>query len=148
MIGLLASIKAGITTLTGRLTSGRATALDYLDVSVNSRAPSSTALSNAVWDATLKSYIQGIPQTQINSIQQGSVSVSSVAESGSSSNTATISSVTTSKAICLLSGHTSTKADGYAAVELTNATTVTAYVRNQGVGTATIVAYFTVIEFK
>ena len=48
----LTTAQTDLTTLTGRLTSGRATAIDNLDATVSSRAPSSTALSSATWTPT------------------------------------------------------------------------------------------------
>lgn len=45
----IAAVKTDTTTLTGRLTSGRATNLDNLDATVSSRAPSATALSTVQW---------------------------------------------------------------------------------------------------
>lgn len=59
----------------------------------------------------------------IKSIQEGQIVISS----GSSSNTATISSVTTSKSVCTFNGSRGNSTSGYVAtVQLTNATTVTA----------------------
>lgn len=50
-MSLLLGLPGQVTTLLARLTSGRATNLDNLDATVSSRAPSSTAVSNADYTA-------------------------------------------------------------------------------------------------
>lgn len=49
---LLNPIQSLATTLVSRLTAGRASALDYLDAAISTRAVASTALSNANWTNT------------------------------------------------------------------------------------------------
>ena len=122
MIGLLASIKSGVTTLTGRLTSGRATALDNLDAAITTRLGS------------------------IKSIQRGSITVTH-SGAGSTSNTATITSVTTSKSVILKLGHTCNSDIAQTRVELTNGTTVTAYSTVID-GNATVTVDYQVVEFN
>ena len=82
----------------------------------------------------------------IKSIQKVAITIAS----GSTSNTATISSVTTSNAILLFNGNTTTQTTDYssgtARIELTNGTTVTAYRGASNSDTVTI--YGTVIEFN
>ena len=82
----------------------------------------------------------------IKSIQKVAITIAS----GSTSNTATISSVTTSNAILLFNGNTTTQTTNYssgtARIELTNGTTVTAYRGASNSDTVTI--YGTVIEFN
>lgn len=125
MIGLLASIKSGISTLTGRLTSGRATALDNLDAAMTTRLGS------------------------IKSIARGTISVTTDGN-GVGNNTATISSVTTSKSIIiplgLYVGAVDSTYVGISRIELTNGTTVTAYVTGKP-STAHTVGY-QVVEFN
>jgi hypothetical protein len=79
---------------------------------------------------------------RIKSVQVGSVIVSG----GSTSNTATIAAVDTSKSACLFGGSASPEygVDGGARVTLTNATTVTA---NRLGSTYNVTAEFTVVEF-
>ena len=82
----------------------------------------------------------------IKSIQRGTISLS--AGGGSASGTATITSVDTTKSeIQLLgaSGVTAGAYSGFLRVELTNATTVTAYYVGGGVG-ATISVGYQVVE--
>lgn len=88
--------------------------------------------------------IKDNPPSVINSIQRGTISP---AAAGSA--TATITSVTTSKALCAFLGHqhNGTGAnESSARVELTNATTVTAYSQQSGGGTATV--GYEVVEYK
>ena len=123
MIGLLASIKSGITTLTGRLTSGRATALDNLDAAVTTRLGS------------------------IKSVQRGTIVVT--LSSGAGSNTASIASVTTSKSIIECLGVTPDSAyssTAWGRLVLTNGTTVTA--NAVGGSDRTITIGYQVIEFN
>ncbi|CAH1387012.1 hypothetical protein [Candidatus Nitrotoga sp. M5] len=49
MIEVLLGVPAKVKTLVDRLTATRAARLDYLDAAISSRAPASTAASNAVW---------------------------------------------------------------------------------------------------
>lgn len=49
MIEVLLGLPSKVKTLVDRLTSTRAAKLDYLDATISSTAPASTALSNAVW---------------------------------------------------------------------------------------------------
>lgn len=125
MIGLLASIKSGITTLTGRLTSGRATALDNLDAAVTTRLGS------------------------IKSIQRNTIVIAVTA--GTGSNTASISSVTTSKSIITNLGATQ---DGVFAspctvrLALTNGTTVTASAAGANGSSVNVTVGYQVVEFN
>jgi len=97
--------------------------------------------------------------TVVNSIQKGSIVITIPAGTANkyntSSNTSTITAVTTSKSFVIFNGMTSTVAttvsnvDTTASVELTNTTTVTAHAsqcRSTGAGTVTV--YFTVVEYK
>lgn len=59
----IASVKTDTTTLTGRLTAGRATNLDNLDATVSSRAPASTALSTAQWTNTRAGNLDNLDAT-------------------------------------------------------------------------------------
>lgn len=83
----------------------------------------------------------------ITSVQPVAITI----PTGATSNTATISSVDTSKAVVFWGGfndnHTSTVGNEvYPRIELTDATTVTAY-RNSSSGSFTVTVYATIIEF-
>lgn len=75
----------------------------------------------------------------LKSIQKGSITLTA-----QTTNTATITAVDPTKAFVLLNGVTSASNGSQGAVELTNATTVTATLG--GVGTVTF--KFTVVEFQ
>ena len=79
----------------------------------------------------------------VKSVQQGSIALAVV-----SSNTATITSVDTTRSICLYLGSstdaTSSAAESDVRVTLTNATTVTA---NRGSATNNTTVNYTVVEF-
>lgn len=63
----LTTAQADLTTLIGRLTSGRAVNLDNLDAAISTRAPSSTALSTAQWTnarATLQDNLDAAVSTR------------------------------------------------------------------------------------
>ena len=127
MIGLLASIKAGITTLTGRLTSTRAGYLDNLDAAISTRAAASTALSSATWTGTRAGYLDKIG---IRSIQTGYVTLAiSSAATGNASTTLSTTLTDTSKAFMLLTSVERTASGGGILLEncrpsITNTTTV------------------------
>lgn len=70
----LASLPGKLNTLLSRLTADRATKLDNLDAVVSTRAPSSTALSNAVWTDPLA--------TKVNNIQDNVIRESSPIAAG------------------------------------------------------------------
>ena len=82
----------------------------------------------------------------IKSIQQGTITVANA----SASNTATISSVDTAKAVVMYGGHTGT-ANGVSAcmgrATLTNATTVTVD-RPAGFNSSPVIFNYTVVEFS
>lgn len=127
MIGLLASIKSGVTTLTSRLTSTRAGYLDNLDAAVSTRLGS------------------------IKSIQRDTIAVvlSGVGGHYSGSNTDAISSVNTAKSIVILLGFTpgtDALSSYFARLELTNGTTVTATVA--GGSAVTVTVAYQVVEFN
>ena len=85
----------------------------------------------------------------IKRIQQGTITVSSVSGDAASSNTATITSVNTAKAVCLPLGFTmNSVGNGSARVSLTNATTVTANVENNDSNTQTFTVGYVVVEFN
>jgi sulfite reductase alpha subunit-like flavoprotein len=82
----------------------------------------------------------------IKSIQQGTITVANA----SASNTATISSVDTAKAVVMYGGHTATSngvAASMARCTLTNATTVTVD-RAAGFLTNPVIFNYTVVEFS
>jgi len=65
--GKIETIKTNVATLISRLTSTRAALLDNLDAAISSRAPSSTALSSAIWTSTKAGYLDQ-PISGISSI--------------------------------------------------------------------------------
>jgi hypothetical protein len=75
MLDFFAGVPGKLKTLTDRLSSGRATALDNLDAAITTRAAASTALSNATWTNTKAGYldaaISSIAAGAIQSIQTG-----------------------------------------------------------------------------
>lgn len=155
-IGFLAAIKAGVSTLTGRLTSGRATALDNLDATVSSRAASATALSSATWTAARAGYLDKIG---IKSMQRGTIALafSSGGTPTVSTATATLgTAVGTNAAICLHNGVAFPSGDfgaPHVRLELTSTTSVVAYgYRSKPTGDSwsagTATAGFTVVEFN
>lgn len=94
---------------------------------------------------TVNAAIVEFEAAAVSSIQYGSIALGS----GVTSNTATISSITTTRTAVLYTGATSTNGNGNLAtncprVSLTNATTVTA---SRNTGTGTVVAGFVAIEF-
>lgn len=97
------------------------------------------------WQSVLQVSV-GAAASVIQSIQQGSITISAA----SLTNTATVTSVDTSKAILIWNGLTSTNTTtsgapgSVARIELTNATTVTA---TRGDSTLAITVRFTVVEF-
>ena len=60
MITFLMGIPGKMGTLLSRITDARAVKLDNLDTTVSSRAPSSTALSNATWTNARAGYLDNI----------------------------------------------------------------------------------------
>lgn len=59
MFAIILAAVGQLAELLNRLSTARAGNLDKLDANISTRAPSSTALSNTVWDAALKTTIQG-----------------------------------------------------------------------------------------
>lgn len=151
-IGFLASIKAGVSTLTSRLTSDRAGYLDRLDAAITTRAAASTALSSATWTAARAGYLDKIG---VKSIQQGTCSVACTSASFGTGSATLGTAVDTAKAICLLQGYYPSALAGgeatvaHARVSLSSTTSVQGIVSWYGAGTnATIHVGYTVIEFN
>lgn len=99
-------------------------------------------LKSAIWGSTSTRTLTSAA-TVINSIQYGTVALTN----GSTSATATITSVDTSKAVLINLGYTvseDTAKDALARLSLTNSTTVTA-TRGASVNTCTV--GFCVVEF-
>lgn len=145
MIPALLGLPGKIKTLLDRLTSVRATALDDLDATISSRAPASTAMSNATWSdarAAKVDYLDVAVSTRlstvINSIQQISYSSGAVAINA---HTFTISAVTVAKTIVL--GYCSEAVAG--AWIVTNTTTID-WIGPSGLQACTLKAF--VIELK
>lgn len=105
MIGLLASIKSGITTLTGRLTSTRAGYLDNLDAAMSTRAPASTALSSATWTGTKAGYLDAPISGVLALAYVGYVNVNvSLDANGKGNTTASIGTRDSTKTIIICNG--------------------------------------------
>lgn len=111
-----------------------------------SNATTVTATRNTSSTSTLTVYFAVVEATSslVSSIQQGTITISAA-----TSNTATITSVTTSRSVVLWLGHSTTSTSGnahpsIAGVTLTNSTTVTA---NCGASLTMTVGYV-VIEFQ
>ncbi len=100
--------------------------------------------SDATYTSTVKGFVVQFKSSVIQSIQSGTITIAGT------SNTATISSVTTTNALCHFQGQTGTSSidgttRGRANVVLTNATTVTA-ARITATDSCTV--GYTVVEFK
>jgi hypothetical protein len=104
--------------LTTNWTAARAAKLDYLDAAISSRAPASTAVSNADYTSTRAALLDGIIQTSvIKSIQTGMTSSSTWTAGGSLAyyRDFTIASVNPAKClvICQSTDDASTACSGY-----------------------------------
>lgn len=60
MMAALLGLPGKINTLLGRLTSGRAGALDLLDTQITTRAPASSALSTSIWTNSLAAALSAV----------------------------------------------------------------------------------------
>ena len=100
---MLAGVPGKLKTMLDRLTATRAANLDKLDANITTRAAASTALSNAVWSDARAAKLDAIG---IKSIQRGNFTWGAAETTKS----VTISSVTTGRAILLLSYSTTTSA--------------------------------------
>lgn len=103
------------------------------------------AISSGTAAVTVYCTVIEFVSSAITSIQKGTISLVNVA-----SNTATISSVTTSRSVAILNGWTNSSTDNFpgrefCAVTLTNATTVTGIRGTNPANTA--VVYYTIVEF-
>lgn len=109
MLGFLAGVPGKLATisthLTSYLSSTRAAKIDNCDTTVSSRAPSSTALSNATWTDAKAGFvdmaISGV--ARIKSIQHVYASLSTGTDYTVGGNIA-IAAVTTSKALVIFNG--------------------------------------------
>ncbi len=97
------------------------------------------AAANAVWSLVA---VASRTVVAINSIQYGSITLTDP----ETSDTATITSVTTSKAVLLFLGARTNGIGGTPSITLTNSTTVTA-TRLDGASGYTTVVSFVVLEF-
>ena len=142
---MLAGVPGKLKTLIDRLTATRAANLDKLDATVSSRAAASTALSNAVWSDARAAKLDAIG---VKSIQRGSFTWGAAETTKS----VTISSVTTGRAILLLSYSTTTSAtnvgeamrETFTAGNITSATSLSF---TRGKSAATGLVEWQVIEF-
>lgn len=72
MIALILALLGQAAELLNRLTTARAGKIDNLDATISSRAPSSTALSTATWDATKAGRLDAAISSRANvNVQQG-----------------------------------------------------------------------------
>lgn len=105
MRGKIIDIANGVTALLARLTSARATKLDNLDAAVSTLAPASTAVSNVYWTnalaAALSSFLGAPIPSAIRSIQFVDITTMS----SNTSETVTITAVTTAKSIIVPAGN-------------------------------------------
>lgn len=115
----LATLITNMTTLLGRVTSS-------VDVNVSTRAPASTALSNATWTNTKAGYldmaISGV--ARIKSIQHVSSTQSAGTDPSGVYLTITIAPVTTSKTVVIFNGVSGSNANtwGTPCLRLTSST--------------------------
>lgn len=134
-----------ITNNTGTVTQSN----DFVGVTLTNgtTVTANRGVSNASFTATVNVTVVTFAASAIKSIQQGTIAITAAG----TSNTGTITSVTTTNACCLCNGYTvganiGSVASALLAVTLTNATTVTAN-RGGTNGSTTAVAYYTIIEF-
>lgn len=148
MIAALMGVPGKLKTLLDRLTATRAGNLDNLDAAVTTRAPASTALSTSTWTGTLATDLATISSGAsaftgiVNSIQYGSITISTTGISG----TATITAVNVNKSVLIHLGQKVSVAGQDMNITLTNTTTVTANRSYQSSGDSTV--RFCVLEFK
>jgi hypothetical protein len=116
MIDFLLGVPGKLATIIGWFTNywtaARAAKIDYLDATISSRAPASTAVSNANYTAGRAALLDGIIQNSvINSIQTGTTIVKTAAGIGYTVDL-TISAVNVSKCFVFVQGQSS-QAWGY-----------------------------------
>ena len=144
-IGLLASIKAGISTLTGRLTSTRAGYLDNIQYYTQTRAGYLDTV-NTNLNATITSRLAAI-----KTIRRGTVTVGLSAQL-TNTGTDTFTAVDTSKTLLFhlgMSGAFGAAATGsHSRVELTASNTVTATVNMADTTTSTFTVGYLLVEFN
>ena len=110
MLGFLAGIPGKLKTVIDYLNTNMSTArtakIDNLDAAISTRAPSSTALSTATWDATKAGYldmaVSGV--ARIKSIQHINSTQSAGNDPAGVYATITINSVSVSKTIVIFNG--------------------------------------------
>lgn len=102
MIPALLGLPGKCKTLADRLTSGRAAALDNLDIAVSTLAPAATALSNATWTDALATSLAAV--ARLDRAEILSVSGNTGAGTGAKAIDVTITSVNLGKAIAFVSG--------------------------------------------
>jgi ribonuclease PH len=153
MMQALLGLPAKINTLLNRLTDARAALLgnlSYLDATVSSRAPASTALSTATWTTTRAAKLDSIMTSVL--APSGVQHLSAAANFGSGPNVNIVIpipvAVNTAKSIIIDLGYNAGSYHGtdYSLVFI-NSTSVRliAYTDATGVGTFTF--YFSVVEF-
>lgn len=151
MIPFISGVKSVVDSILSRIPSNNATLVARLDDTVSSRA------SGSVWDAALKSYIQGIPQSIINSIQYKLIQVTVNSTGYQGSNTGAISpAVSTTKTIIIPLGiknnnSNNSNDDAYAYWELTSGSVLTARVQlgPAGIGSTQVYDCAAIVcEFK
>jgi len=144
-IATFLGVPGKLKTLLGRLTSTRATNLDYLDAAVTSRAAASTALSSATWTSTRAGYIDRldaaistIPTSPINLIQRGQT------DPTTTTTDVTITAVDMAKTVIHLLTDSGLGFTSGAAVYLTSTTNLRIIVGNAG---GTSVVSWEVVEY-
>lgn len=141
MLPALLSLPAKLTTLLGRLTSTRATKLDYLDVAISSRSSLTQAqAASGVWAAATRTLTSN---AVIKSVQRGTLQISS-----GTSLTVSITQVTAAKSfvVSTISGPWDTDANSRVRLALASNGASLVATRDLYQGSSGIVA-FEVIEF-
>lgn len=145
LMGLPKLCLDALTHLTTHLASARAAKIENLDAAISTRAPASTAMSNATWSDAKAGFIDmaisGV--ARIKSIQHSGVTISNTTTTGN----VTISSVTTSKAFIIpagQSGNGSSFDQVSAQLYFTSGTNVQA---SRSSSDSTMTYRFTVVEF-
>lgn len=138
------ALQTDVTTLLARLSAARATLLDSLSIIAAGGAGELTAAR-----AALLSNLDATVSTRLGSIKTNTKGTISIADASTSA-TAAIAAVTTAKTVIHYLGETVTnetlQREVETRVELTNTTTVTAYVGAAGTGARVLTVGYEVIE--
>lgn len=133
-VGQSAGVQSGLEELMQRLTAVRAALIDNVNATVSSRLASNSNPPNA--DVATSTRASSTATTRINTVQRGTITVTGTSQ------TATITSVDTTKTQLANLGFTGDQAEGRGMrIVLTDATTITAVIGSAPGGIGNIVGY-------